>query len=211
MKTEDFLKVLSADAAPRRQLAPVLLAVWSGAVLISGATYLATSGVRHDLASAIFAAPTIWKWLLPAILAGGGAALFCALLRPEGRAGRIAIVPLLALALAAVLIIGRLLVLPVDDWGRAARGQTLWICLASIVGIGLPALLATLLILRNGATSYPRLTGMAAGLACGSGAALLYGLHCTEDDPLFFVTWYGTAIILLALLGGGLGEKLLKW
>jgi hypothetical protein len=40
---------------------------------------------------------------------------------------------------------------------------------------------------------------------------MLNAVHCTEDDPLFFITWYGAAILTLALLGALLGRKLLKW
>jgi hypothetical protein len=109
------------------------------------------------------------------------------------------------------LFLSRLRVVPSEDWGTALRGQTLWICQVSIFGIGLPALIASLLVLRGGATSRPTLAGLSAGLACGSAAAMLYAVHCTEDDPLFFITWYGAAILTLALLGALLGRKLLKW
>jgi|688.fasta_scaffold565509_1 hypothetical protein len=211
MKTDDLITVLAADGVQGRQVGPMFLAACLGPVLIAGAGYLWIAGVRPDLIAAIQTAPMIWKWLLPAILAGSSAALALLLSRPEGRTGMLPAILILACGLVTWLFLSRLRVVPSEDWGTALRGQTLWICQVSIFGIGLPALIASLLVLRGGATSRPTLAGLSAGLACGSAAAMLYAVHCTEDDPLFFITWYGAAILTLALLGALLGRKLLKW
>jgi hypothetical protein len=42
-------------------------------------------------------------------------------------------------------------------------------------------------------------------------ATSVYSLVCTEDSPLFYVTWYGLGILLVAGLGAALGARLLRW
>ena len=53
--------------------------------------------------------------------------------------------------------------------------------------------------------------GRLAGLASGGLATAIYALHCTEDNPLFFVTWYGLAILLMAGVGALCGRWVLRW
>ena len=211
MNTDDLITALAADTSRLRRVWPDLLAASLGAVALAGAAYLWIAGVRPDLPAALLAQPTIWKWLLPAVIAGAGLPLARRLSSPEGRPGRLPVLFLVAAGVAVWLWGARLAGLPQAEWAGALQGQTLLICLASILGIGLPGLLAALVLLRRGATTRPALTGLSAGLACGGIATLIYALHCTEDDPLFFVTWYGGAICLLGLAGAALGARVLRW
>jgi hypothetical protein len=64
---------------------------------------------------------------------------------------------------------------------------------------------------RRGATTAPALAGFVAGLAGSGLAAAIYTLHCTEDSPLFYVTWYGLAISTIAAVSAALGSRLLRW
>ncbi len=50
-----------------------------------------------------------------------------------------------------------------------------------------------------------------AGLVVGAGAATGYSFFCLQDNPLFYVTWYGTAIALSAVAGAWLGARRLRW
>jgi hypothetical protein len=211
MKTDDLLALLAADAGSARPVGPAIVAAWLVPVLLAGTLFLALIGVRADLADALMTVPTIWKWLLPATVAASGVALTLALARPDARIGLRPAALLVVCAIALWLVTGQLLALPAADWRAAVLGHTHLICLSSISAISLPALLATLFALRRGATLRPRLAGLAAGLACGGGATVLYALHCNEDDPLFFVTWYGTAILFVGLVGALLGPRLLRW
>ncbi|MFD1881195.1 NrsF family protein [Paracoccus pacificus] len=52
---------------------------------------------------------------------------------------------------------------------------------------------------------------MLVGLASGTAAAAGYTLHCAEDSPLFYVTWYGIAIALAAIIGAVLEHRFLRW
>ena len=65
--------------------------------------------------------------------------------------------------------------------------------------------------LRRGAPARPALTGALLGLASAGGIAAGYALHCTEDSPLFFVSWYSLAILLVAGLGALAGRRVLHW
>jgi hypothetical protein len=40
---------------------------------------------------------------------------------------------------------------------------------------------------------------------------LLYGLHCSDDSPLFVVAWYGLAMLLVGAAGALAGHRLLRW
>lgn len=211
MKTDDLVTLLATDTAPPRRVWPGLALWMMLPVLGLGAGFLWAIGIRPDLASALVGQITLWKWLLPVMMLGAGMAIAARLSQPEGRVGHAPLAAGLVLALAAGLVMWRLSVLPVADWRPAMMGRTHLICLSSIFGLGLPGLLLGLGILRRGASTRPALSGLAAGLAVGGLAATLYATHCNEDDPLFFVTWYGLAILTLGALGAALGSRVLRW
>jgi hypothetical protein len=48
-------------------------------------------------------------------------------------------------------------------------------------------------------------------LLAGGLAAALYALQCTDDSPLFIVTWYSLAIAAVTLIGTLAGRRLLRW
>lgn len=211
MKTDDLIRLLVADTPVQRWIFPDLLWMAFLPVLVTGTVYLWFAGIRPDLFAAFLELRTVWKWVLPLLVATAGIALAFHLARPGAHAGRWGLLLWLAVSIAVWLVGGRLVILSPDQWVEAAKGKTLVICLISIVGIGLPGLIATLLVLQRGATTRPTLTGMAAGLGCAGASTVVYALHCTEDDPLFFVTWYGSAIGLLGLAGALLGARMLRW
>ena len=72
-------------------------------------------------------------------------------------------------------------------------------------------LAAVLAILRSGAPASPALAGGAAGLLAAAAAGALYAFHCFDDSPLFVVTWYGLAALLVIALGAVAGHRLLRW
>lgn len=211
MKTDDLVTLLATDATPPHRVWPGLALWMMLPVLTLGAGFLWAIGIRPDLATALVGQITLWKWLLPMMMLGAGMASAARLSRPEGRVGYAPLAAGLALLLAAGLVMWRLSVLPAADWRPAMMGKTHLICLSSIFGLGLPGLLLGLGILQRGATTRPAFCGLVAGLAVGGLAAALYATHCNEDDPLFFVTWYGLAILSLGALGAALGPRWLRW
>jgi hypothetical protein len=64
---------------------------------------------------------------------------------------------------------------------------------------------------RQSAPLRPALAGGAAGLLAGAVGAFAYGLHCTDDSPMFLALWYLAGISLVALAGAGLGRRVLRW
>ncbi len=74
----------------------------------------------------------------------------------------------------------------------------------------LGVLAAFLVALCQAAPSFPGLTGAIAGLAASGIAATFYAANCTDDSPLFVMTWYPIAILAVAGAGYFLGARLLK-
>jgi hypothetical protein len=84
-------------------------------------------------------------------------------------------------------------------------------CLTAIPLMSLPLLAATLAGLRQGAPSRPALTGAVAGLFSAGLAATFYASNCTDDSPLFVITWYSLAGAIVASLGALAGSKVLRF
>ena len=75
----------------------------------------------------------------------------------------------------------------------------------------LPLLAAALIGLRHGAPARPVLAGALAGLMSAGLAATLYASHCTDDSPLFVMTWYSLGTALVTAIGALAGSKLLRF
>ncbi len=211
MRTDDLIRALAADVTPQRPVFPDMLWILFGSVFAIGALHLWATGVRPDLWAALSAPVTVWKWILPGMIVVTCVPSALRLTQPDAQVGpgRLLLWGVLMVGLA--LVVWRLRTLPVDAWGMAVQGKTVWFCLASILGIGLPGLIATLIVMRRGATTRPWLSGLIAGLGCAGVATVIYATHCNEDDPLFFVTWYGLSIGLLGSIGAVLGPRILRW
>ena len=85
------------------------------------------------------------------------------------------------------------------------------VCLTAIPLMSLPLLAAALIGLRHGAPARPALAGAIAGLLSAGLAATLYASHCTDDSPLFVVTWYTIATALVTTAGALVGSKVLRF
>jgi hypothetical protein len=77
--------------------------------------------------------------------------------------------------------------------------------------MSLPLLVASLIGLRHGAPTRPAVAGAIAGLVSAGLAATLYASHCTDDSPLFVMTWYTIAAALVAVVGALLGARVLRY
>jgi hypothetical protein len=77
--------------------------------------------------------------------------------------------------------------------------------------MSLPLLVAALFGLRHGAPTRPALAGAMAGLLSAGLAATLYASHCTDDSPLFVMTWYSIATALVTAIGALAGSRLLRF
>lgn len=208
-QTDAFIDRLAAlpTPAPLRPARVIGLAL---AGLVAGLTVLfATLGLRTDLLVALATPIIAAKTLLPLAL---GLLALSAMFVSTRPGQRIPLWPLVApLALALGLVAARALVTAPDQLLTELRGHTLGACLLSITALSLLPLGLGLAALRPGASTRPRLTGALAGLAVGAFAVVGYSLHCPEDSPMFYVTWYGGGIALSTALGAVAGRRLLRW
>jgi hypothetical protein len=97
-------------------------------------------------------------------------------------------------------------------WGagcHAARAAPT--CPWSVFLLSLPALAATLALLRQRAPTRLRAAGAAAGLFAGALGAAGYALSCTEESAAFVAVWYTLGIVLSTALGALLGPRVLRW
>jgi len=211
MKTEQLVAALVADRAggtrsPTRGLAIGLLI---GGVISLG-LFLAVMGPRADLAAAL----ATWRFdlkVVAMVLALVLAFRLCRALSrpvPAPHAGRI-LLPLAALAAIAVAI--ELAAVPMDGWRTRLVGSNSLICLTAVPALSLAPLVAMLVMLRSAAPASPALAGAAAGLLAAASGAALYAFHCFDDSPLFVVTWYSLATLIVVSIGWLAGRRLLRW
>jgi hypothetical protein len=90
-------------------------------------------------------------------------------------------------------------------------GKNSSLCSLAITVLSLPILAGTLFALRQGAPSRPALAGALAGLMSVGLGATLYAAHCTDDSPLFVMTWYTLAAAFVAALGALIGSRVLRY
>lgn len=211
MRTDDLIAALAADDTPAAPISGPVLGVLLATLALTGAAALAALGLRGDLLQAIGNPDLILKWLLPLGIALPALITTLRLTRPTVHrvpgAWLVAVVGATAFGMLLKQVLGA-----ADGtlWPQM-RGASMGVCLSSIVGIALLPLLLALRALRRGASPAPMLSGAMAGLASGGLATALYALHCNEDAPLFFLTWYGCGILLCGALGAAAGRHMLRW
>jgi hypothetical protein len=104
-----------------------------------------------------------------------------------------------------------LFLVPQALWEARLVGTNSFACLTYIPLIGLGPLVLFLLTLGHGAPTRPAIAGAVAGVLAGGVAASFYAAHCTDDSPLFVVTWYSIAILGLAAVGAIAARRLARW
>jgi hypothetical protein len=211
MKTDDLIRALAADTrrspAPGRTLVLGLLPALAIAVL---ALWL-TLGFRADLDTAILTPVSAARIILTGILGIAASRLALLLARPEGAASA-RLWPLAAVALAAAgLLFWAYVTTPPEARQMAVVGKTMTTCLITIPLLSVLPVASLHYTLRQGATTAPARAGFVAGLAGSGFAAAIYALHCTEDSPLFYVTWYGLAIMGVTLVSTLIGARFFRW
>jgi hypothetical protein len=210
MRTDDLIDVLAKGAGPRAAPPGLRLLVGVGlGALASVILFALEFGLRPDVFYALRYFDFATKMLIVAALLAAAAPVVGALARPGAR------VPghgLSAVAAGlAVLVVVELASTPPAGWMQRLVGSNSAACLVSIPLLSLAPLIGALLALRGAAPTRPALAGAAAGLLAGCVGAVLYGLHCSDDSPLFVAVWYGLALSATALLGALAGRRLLRW
>jgi hypothetical protein len=212
MKTEDLIAVLSKDAAatPLRPLR-IGTALY-GVIILCAAVFLAFAGIRDGLGAA-FADPVVGsKTFLPFALCIAGVAAVLRLMRPESNGQIRLLVPaLIALAAGVVLVAGGFVAQPSEVWFAELTAVSATECLGFIMLISVPALALSFGLLGQGASTRPALSGAVLGCAVSAGVTAGYSLYCVQDNPVFFVIWYGMANMIVTAIGALAGSRLLRW
>jgi hypothetical protein len=212
MKTADLINSLAADGvAPPVHIGRRLsLALVFGAA-VSAALFMAALGPRHDIAEAARTMRFDFKFVDTLALLAPSALLCWRLLRPDARAGTLALLLVAPFALLMGSVLAELAMVPRDLWGARMMGSNARNCLMLIPLFSIAPLTALILAMRAGAPRYPALSGALAGAAAAGVAATIYAMNCTDDSPLFVATWYPIATLLVVGAGALAGRRFLKW
>lgn len=211
MRTEELIGALAqAQAEPPLRTARLGAQV-AGVTALMAALFLALAGTRTDLAGHLAQPLIATKTLFPLTLALIALPLMLHSLRPEARGSLWA--GLFALpTLGAALLWGWAFTHTAPEARFAEVGVlSLAECLGLNLAISALPAWATLRLIARGASLHPHRTGALAGLAVSAEAASFYSLFCTQDNPLFYLTWYGTAMAVVTLVGATFGARLLRW
>ncbi len=210
MRTDDLLTQLAAEAPQPPLRLDRMVATVIGAAALCCALFLAVAGVRDDLVAALAEPQVLAKTLLPAVLCLIALPMAMRTSRP-GAPGSSRL-PLLVLSAAVALFwLASFAAHAPETRFTDVTGLAVAECLGFIVLLSaVPAALA-IAALRRGAPTRPRLTGAIASLGAAAGAASGYSLYCVQDNPLFFLTWYGVAILIVTAAGAAIGGRLLRW
>jgi hypothetical protein len=210
MKTDKLIDALVTDRATREPLSRSLVGALIAGGLVSLVVFLATLGVRPDIAPAL----ETWRFDLKIVLVLTAVALafgFCLAVSRPTATSREAL-RLLPLAILAIIAVGiEVVILPGAAWANRLIGSNALVCLCAIPLFSAAPLVAVLAILRTGAPASPTLAGAAAGLLAATAGAALYAFHCFDDSPLFVATWYSLAAMIVVGFGALAGYRLLRW
>lgn len=211
MKTEDLIRALASDDTPPMRSQTTLLLGLVPSLMIAVLAVWIGLGFRPDLVSSLTVPTSVARIVLTGALGIAAARLVLELTRPEG-AATARLWPLAAVAMLALgLFVWAYLTTPPEARQMAAVGKTIVTCLVSIPLLSVLPVASLLFVLRRGATTAPTRAGFVAGLAGSGLSAAVYALHCTEDSPLFYVTWYGLAIAIVTGVSTAIGARILRW
>ena len=210
MNTDDLIAELAGAPAPQPLNPSRMAGSVLAAVALPVALFLAALGVRDGLGGYLMQPIVALKTLLPALICVLALSAFLRLTRPEATRTGLGwfILPLI---IALALVVRSLITAPTEAWFAEATVFYVAECMGGILVLSLVPAWVALRVARQGASTAPRLSGLMAGLAAASGAATGYSLFCVQDNPMFFVIWYGLIISIITLVSGALGARLLRW
>ncbi len=212
MDTDQLIRSLAADNSYRpRPVGFVLALMLLAAAPVSLLLFFSMLGVRPDVMTAMHNPFFDLKFAVTLALAAAGIASSLHLSRPEvslAGFGWLFVIPagLLAAGIAGEAMLPQRLPMMTRLVGSNSR-----ICMTAIPLMSLPLLAASIVGLRHGAPSRPALAGAVAGAMSAGLAATFYASHCTDDSPLFVMTWYTLAAALVTAIGALAGARFLRY
>jgi hypothetical protein len=212
MRTSELIAALAADRRPRGMALRwrYFLGIAVG-VLVSALVFAMAIGPRADIGHAIGTLRFDWKFVDTIALAIPTLLLAWRLLRPDAKAGALAIGFLVPVALLGGSVAMELMTVPSDLWRARLVGSNSMHCLMVIPLLSIAPLAALIFVMRAGAPASPPVAGAVAGLAAAALAAALYAANCPDDSPLFVATWYLLATAIVVGVGAALGDRFLRW
>ena len=211
MDTNELVRSLAADHAWRARPVGIVLALALALALpFSVMMFMMSLGMRPDVMTATGNPFFILKFVVTLALVATSVALAMRLVRPGAEVGKTGWLLVIPLVLLAAGIVVDMMMPQTSAWTSRLVGSNSLVCLVAIPVLSLPLLIAALIGLRHGAAMRPTLTGAIAGLLAGGIAATFYASHCVDDSPLFVVTWYGLALIVVAVVGAIAGRWTLR-
>jgi hypothetical protein len=211
MKTDDLINLLAHDSSPPWRFRSVLALGAAGGIVIAAILFFASIGFRADFVEAVQSSRFLFKFVVTIALAATATAVILRIGRPGASLAHTGFMLWLAPALLALAAAVELMVLPRSQWLPNAIGHNARFCLTLIPLLAIGPLACFLAALRQGAPTRPGLTGAVAGLAASGIAATFYAANCTDDSPLFVITWYPIATLMVTAAGFLIGRKLLQW
>lgn len=210
-QTDDLIARLSVGPA-QPPLRPMRLG-WAMALsmLAPVALFLLVLGTRHDLRLAWSNPVVPFKTFLPLLLCALSLVLVLRLIRPGVRAGLTVWFHALPVLAALSLWVGAYVLRTPQARFAEVGAFSLAECLGSILLLSIVPVIAMLRLVRQGASTAPLLSAGLVGLTAASGVTAGYSLFCTRDNPLFFVTWYSVAILVVTLVSAVMGRRMLRW
>ena len=211
METETLVEALATDKiVPWTLERSIRLALIAGNI-IAGIMFFGGIGFRPDIVFAMGTTRFLVKFTVTLPLALAATAAMLRVAQPDASFG----VRGWALALSPIILISAVLIelvtVPLPLWGSKIIGTDAQNCLTLIPLLSIGPLVCLLLALRKGASTRPGLAGAIAGLAASGIAATFYATNCTDDSPLFVVTWYPLATGFVAFIGYLSGLRFLRW
>ena len=213
MRTTELIDRLAADLEPRRPGAALRRLAAGGAIGVGVAALaiLAWLGTPLGEIGRTGIPAFTMKLLFGVAMSGIATVLLFMSGRPGQRIGRRLLWLLLPPLVVASRAVMELASLSADMRITAFFGSTWLTCLVAISAIAVPVYLGIVWGLGRLAPTSLRLTGLLAGVAAGSIAAVLYALYCPETTAMFLISWYGLAILAAGLAGAIAGPRLLRW
>ena len=212
METDQLIRTLAADNTERaRPVGFVLALALVAAAPVSVVMFFATLGVRPDVMTAMHNPFFDLKFAVTLALAISAIVVSLHLSRPEALLRGWVLLLLIPAGILAAGIGGEMMMPQRLPMMTRLIGQNSRACMTAIPLMSLPLLAGALVGLRHGAPARPAIAGAIAGLLSAGLAATLYASHCTDDSPLFVMTWYTIATALVAAIGALAGSRLLRF
>lgn len=211
MKTEDLISLIAADTRRPINLTFALTGSVVAGALIASAVFFSTLGFRHDISQAIETTRFLFKFVVTLSLFTTAVSLIGPMVRPGSNPGIRRWLLLLSPILLAAATIVELFVTPSDLWLRKLIGHNALHCLTIIPALSLLPGVLLFLAMRQGAPANPGRAGALTGLVSVGIAATLYAMNCFDDSPLFVVTWYPLATLIVVTISYLAGKRFLRW